>query len=342
MTQGDLLRRLFRSHALRDDEQFRLAAEAIVSEERAKNHRLLADDLERLLVGNGSRLGQLPWCGVDLPKDGERGLPLVDLSEHDDGWDRLVVQSQVRDRLTGVVQEHRRADVLRASGLRPRQRLLFYGPPGCGKTVAARVVSGLLAYPLVTVRFDAIVSSFLGETAANLRKVFDFISRGQWVVLFDEFDAIGKDRDNPLEHGELKRLVNTLLQLMDSFQGESLLIAATNHEGLLDQAVWRRFDEVVEFSPPKQQDRALMLRLFLRGFDSSAVDTLSVARKTDRATGADLERIALAAARGAVLDGRHAVLPIDLQPALDEFRIRRRLIGQLMSDASADTASTEV
>lgn len=341
MTQGDLLRRLFRSHASRDDEQFRIAAQAIISEERAKNHRLLADDLERLLVGNGSRLRPAAWRGVDLPKDGERGLPLVDLSEHDDGWERLVVQPRVRDRLDGVVEEHRRADVLSAFGLRPRQRLLFFGPPGCGKTVAARVVSGLLAYPLVTVRFDAIVSSLLGETATNLRRVFDFISRGQWVVLFDEFDAIGKDRDNPLEHGELKRVVNTLLQLMDSYRGESLLIAATNHEGLLDPAVWRRFDDVVEFVPPKQQDRALLFRLFLRGFETSALDHRTLARKTAAATGADIERICRFAARSAVLGGRRAVVPADLEPALDEFRARRRLIGKMTSDAPAESDSDQ-
>lgn len=89
------------------------------------------------------------------------------------------------------------------------------------------------------------MSSLLGETAANLRRVFDFIERREWVVLFDEFDAIGKDRDNPFEHGELKRVVNSLLQLMDNYSGESLLIAATNHEGLLDDAVWRRFEAVV-------------------------------------------------------------------------------------------------
>jgi ATP-dependent 26S proteasome regulatory subunit len=129
---------------------------------------------------------------------------------------------------------------------------------------------------------------------------------------------------------------------MDSFQGESLLIAATNHEGLLDPAVWRRFDEVVEFNPPRQQDRALLLRLFLRGFDASALDTVSLARKTDRATGADLERIALAAARSAVLDGRHEVVPTDLEPALDEFTDRRRLIGKLASETSAESASDEV
>jgi ATPase family associated with various cellular activities (AAA) len=129
--------------------------------------------------------------------------------------------------------------------------------------------------------------------AANLRRVFEFIQTGQWVVLFDEFDAIGKDRDNPFEHGELKRVVNTLLQLMDAFRGESLLIAATNHETLLDKGVWRRFEAVVQFPVPTPQDRVLLLRQFLRGFDTTALNLESLAGKLDGATGATSRGFAL-------------------------------------------------
>ena len=160
----------------------------------------------------------------------------------------MVIPPKVQVELEQVVKEYAYADELIGAGLKPKQRLLFYGPPGCGKTLAARVLAGVLGYPLAIVRFDAVVSSLLGETASNLRRVFEFVQPGNWVVLFDEFDAIGKDRDNPFEHGELKRLVNTLLQLMDSFTGQSLLIAATNHEALLDSAIWRRFEAIVPFS----------------------------------------------------------------------------------------------
>jgi SpoVK/Ycf46/Vps4 family AAA+-type ATPase len=185
-------------------------------------------------------------------------------------------------------------------------------------------LASALDVPLATVRFDAVVSSYLGETAANLRRVFDFIGKHELVVLFDEFDAIGKDRDDPVEHGELKRVVNSLLQLIDASKTQSVLIAATNHELLLDSAVWRRFDAVLEFRLPSHQERILLLRLFLRGF-SGSVRPESLAKHLVGATGADIERVCLAAARTAVLNGRTTVETGDFVEPMTELRERLHL-----------------
>lgn len=331
MASGDLLRQLLLGHMKRDDDLFKAAAEAIIQEERAKNHRLLADDLARILVNGSWRLGdrRLANSIYDVPRDKERGFPLLEIAEFAYDWDRLVLPPKTVEQLRQVALEHRKRDLLAAGGLRPKQRLLFYGPPGCGKTLAAQVLAAVLCYPLVTVRFDAVVSSYLGETAANLRRVFDFIQRGQWVVLFDEFDAIGKDRDNPFEHGELKRVVNTLLQLMDAFSGESLLIAATNHEGLLDSAVWRRFEAIIHFPIPTQQDRLLLFRLFFGGFDHSQLDLQALSRRVKKATGADIERIAVETARRALLEGRNTLLQQDIEPPLAAFHERLRVEHKL-------------
>ncbi len=333
MANGDLLRQLFRGYARRDDTTFRAAAEAIIQDERIKNHRLLADDLERILQnGNGSAIEKRIVSSVhDIPKDRERGFPLLNIFEYTYEWDRMVLQTKTLEVLRQIAKEHYRRDILAASGLKPKQRVLFYGPPGCGKTLAAQVIAGVLCTPLVMVRFDAVVSSYLGETAANLRRVFDFIQRGRWIVLFDEFDAIGKDRNNPFEHGELKRVVNTLLQLMDAFQGESLLIAATNHEGLLDNAIWRRFEAVVPFALPSEQDRILLLRLFLRGFDCTQLNLSAIAHKLKGATGSDIEWVTVEAARRAVLDGRNLLLKEDLDFVLASFRERVATIRALYS-----------
>jgi hypothetical protein len=344
MVYGDVLRQLFRSFALRDDASFRAAAESIIRDERAKNHRLLADDLERLLTRRPSSqngAGAAAKRREALPLDKERGFPLVDVAEFDFDWSRLVAPNETLEPLRRLVEEHARADLLAASGLRPSSRALFYGPPGGGKSLAARVVAGVLSRPLVTVRFDAVVSSYLGETAANLRRVFEFVSKGRWVVLFDEFDAIGKDRDNALEHGELKRVVNSLLQLMDAYQGDSLLIAATNHEALLDTAVWRRFDVVVNFPRPNFQSRVLLLRMFLRGFAHRGVNLEAIAKSATGATGADLERIATDAAKRAVLDGRSAVTAEDLSVGLAAFRVRPDAqLPAAESTGSSDDSST--
>lgn len=337
MVYGDLLRQLIKSHSSSDSEGFREAALALIREERAKNHRLLADDLERLLVSrpNGSRHHTIRTEQLSaLPRDKERDFPLVDVSRPEDSWVRLVAAPFVTTELQRVVEENKRRDVLAAAGLRPSKRLLFFGPPGCGKTLAARVIAGVLDLPLVIVRFDAVVSSYLGETAANLRRVFEFVSRGTYVVLFDEFDAIGKDRDNANEHGELKRVVNSLLQLMDSWHGESILIAATNHEQLLDSGVWRRFDLVLPFAIPTPQERVLLLRLFLRGFSSGGVQFDALARRMDGSTGADIERVCVAAARNAVLAGRGHVLSDDFLAPLKELEARPTIEGHRDEDSS--------
>ncbi len=327
MASGDLLRKLFRGYAKHDDVAFRAALEDIVEEERAKNHRLLASDLERILLSGNGAYGKKRFqrSTYEIPKDRERDAPLLNIEEFSYDWDRLILSSKSIEALKQITDEIRARDILATAGLKPKQRVLFYGPPGCGKTLAAQVMAGVLSYPLVTVRFDAVVSSYLGETAANLRKVFDFIQHGQWIVLFDEFDAIGKDRDNPFEHGELKRVVNTLLQLMDAYRGDSLLIAATNHEGLLDPAVWRRFESVVHFGVPTEQDINLLLRLFLRGFDSSLLNLRTIARRLKGATGADVELVAVQAARHAVLKGRSTLSKGDFEPSLTEFRERLAL-----------------
>lgn len=326
VAQGDLLRKLFKAYAKRDDVVFRQAALDIIQEERSKNHRLLADDLERLLVnGNGTSSSPVTrHRDAEIPKDRERGFPLVDISEFRYEWERLVVSARTSTALQDVVQEYSRSDLIASFGLKPTQRLLFFGPPGCGKTLAAQVLASQLYRPLITVRFDAVVSSYLGETAANLRRVFDFISRGSWVVLFDEFDAIGKDRDNPFEHGELKRVVNTMLQLMDAYRGESLLIAATNHENLLDVALWRRFESVLEFGYPTEQDRILMLRLFLRGFQARDIDFSSIARRTKGLTGSDLELLAVASVKRAILNSRNSLIPEDFENALQSLQERAK------------------
>lgn len=323
MASGELLRRLFRAHASQDEESFRAAAADVIQEERLKNHRLLADDLQRAL-SNGRTKHAVSVSTHELPKDRERGVPLVEVMTPDLSWDRLVISAKTSDHLHRIVDENRRADLLAAYGLKPSQKLLFFGPPGCGKTLAAHVLASEMARPLVTVRFDGVVSSYLGETAANLRKVFDFIASGWYVVLFDEFDAIGKDRDSPFEHGELKRVVNALLQMMDGLGGKSVLIAATNHEAMLDSGVWRRFDAVIRFLPPGQQDRVVMLRQFLGGFRVPAGAIEAAARSLSRATGADLEMVAVDAARRSAMAGSTEIAKVDLRGAVLRHQERMR------------------
>jgi len=256
-TTAESVRKLLIAHFKGDEMAFRKAAEDYVEEERRKNHHVLANELERLIANsNGSlksRTAVLSLLGMqngDLPKDKDRDVVLVDVCEAQRELTDLVLSNELRKAIARIVEERRASDLLGTHGIRPAGKLLFCGPPGCGKTVAAEALARELYLPLATVRFDAVVSSYLGETAANIRKVFDFARPRPVVLLFDEFDAIGKHRTAEDEHGELKRVVNSFLQLLDGFRSDTLTIAATNHQGLLDSALWRRFDEILFFAKP--------------------------------------------------------------------------------------------
>ncbi|MDE2815634.1 MAG: ATP-binding protein, partial [Chloroflexota bacterium] len=193
----------------------------------------------------------------------------------------LVLDVETQDLLFKVMREFVEWDVLEENGLRPSHKLLFCGPPGCGKTATAETIAGELGLPLIYVRFDSVVSSLLGETATNLRKVFEFIGRDTWIVLFDEFDAIGRSRDDITEHGEIKRVVNSFLQMLDNFDGRSLIVAATNFEQALDPALWRRFDEVVRFERPTQVQIERLMKIRLQPFSNSRLSIREYANQLE-------------------------------------------------------------
>jgi SpoVK/Ycf46/Vps4 family AAA+-type ATPase len=251
-----------------------------------------------------------------MDRDGE--WPLAQVKHAERGLDELIVSGDLERRLRGITEEYRKWEVLDRHGIPRRQRILLHGPPGCGKTTAAEAIAAEIGLPLVVVRIDAVVSSYLGETASNLHRVFDYIREGSWVLLFDEFDALGKARDDPSEHGEVKRVVTAFLQMLDAFRGSSLMLAATNHEQLLDPALWRRFDEVLEFPHPTVHQTRLLLRRRLRAVPTEGVDVEAAASKLKGRPHSAAEKVCWDAARYAVLDGRMTISASDFSSALDD------------------------
>lgn len=334
MAEGRLLRILLKAGTEGDEASFRRAAEAVIQEERAKKHHLLANDLERILYAESAhqKAPRAARPGRELPKD-ERGLDLLSIRRPVRDLQDLVVSDDVRSALDEVLLEQSRTDVLGAHGLKPAARLLFCGPPGCGKTSAAEVVATELGLELAIVRFDAVVSSFLGETALNLRKVFDFLERERVVALFDEFDAIGKERGDASEHGELKRVVNSFLMMLDGYKGRSLLVAATNHEYMLDSALWRRFDDVLLFEKPNTEQVKALLATKLRGVRHEL--PLAGREFLQRFRGlshADVERVVIRAIKLMVLKGREFVTPDLIDEALRREEKRLALVSKQSSE----------
>lgn len=318
MANGKILRQLIKAGASGDSDAFRRASEAVIQDERQKQHHLLANDLEQMLYGE--YLKPVKQRGRNVlpipPVDKERGLPLLDIRQAQRPLEEMVLSESSNAAIEELLEEHRRADVLRSFGMKPSGKVIFHGPPGCGKTLAAEVIAFELDLPLAIVRLDALVSSFLGETAANLRKVFDFIAEYPMVALFDEFDAIGKERSDTGEHGELRRVVNAVLQMMDAYQGKSLILAATNHEQILDSAIWRRFDETIDFPLPNSEQIQQILSLKLRGVRRQfELDEKPLLDLFSKRSGSDIERIVRRAVKRMILRSQEFLTVKDLKQA---------------------------
>ncbi len=266
MARSDLLISLVQAGAAGDRPTLTSAVEAIIAEERARSHHVLADRLMRALqsvpvaTSNQSQRGQV--TGRDFVIESE---PRVRLSD-------LILTLPAERLARQVVEEQNRADLLRSQGLQPRHRVLLSGPPGNGKTSLAEAIAEAIAVPLLTVRYDALVGAYLGETNARLARMFEFARSSPCVLFFDEFDAVGKERGDVHETGEIKRVVSFLLMQIDRIPSYVVAVAATNHAELLDRAVWRRFQARIDMPTPDHARIAVLVGRFLESW-TEATDT---------------------------------------------------------------------
>jgi AAA+ superfamily predicted ATPase len=246
VARADLLVSIVRAGSEGDKERFRRAVEALAAEEREKNHGILASRLEQSL-----RAPERATVATHPAHDDRIRQLLVETVPRRT-LDELILPPMVSSACLDLVEEQHRVDLLRSYGVEPRHRLLLAGAPGNGKTTLAEALAEKLMVPLFTVRYEGVIGSFLGETAQRLRQIFDYVATRRCVLFFDEFDAIGKERGDVHETGEIKRVVSSLLLQMDSLPSHVVVAVASNHPELLDRAVWRRFQLRLELPPPTQ------------------------------------------------------------------------------------------
>ncbi len=321
MVRDERLIALFRAFGEGQNEAFLKIAEGIVSEELAANHHALATELRKVLhrAKNETRerrgMELLP-----LPKDRRNGEQLVRYVDPTVAQSQIILNQSCRKKIARILEEHQQRRTLAEFGYGPKRKLLFWGPPGCGKTFAANFVAHELGIPLGIIRLNAIISSFLGDTAAHIQRVFDVADSRRMVLLLDEIDAIAKDRDDRNDVGELKRIVNSLLQAMDGFAStESILIAASNHQYLLDPAIWRRFDEIVHFPLPQVAEREEYLKVLLNGVSFTG-SFRQVAQSFSNLSYADINKVVVEALKSMILRGETVLAPTDVAEQLRSLR----------------------
>lgn len=256
MARADILLSIVKSAIGNDIFSLKKAVEALVADERSKNHRILADRLMELLSTQNNQLSRT----TPVIQNGARDLVFEVVPEK--RFTDLVLEKDVLEICREVVEEHHRADLLGSYGLEPRHRILFAGPPGNGKTTLAEAVAAELMYPFLVVRYENIIGSYLGETASRLQKVFDVARSRKCVIFLDEFETLGKERGDTRETGEIKRVVSSLLLQIDRIPSHTVVITASNHPELLDRAVWRRFQVKVQLPAPTNEQRVRFIKKF--------------------------------------------------------------------------------
>lgn len=259
VARSDLLLSIVRAGATGDRAALRSSVEAAVAEERGKNHHILADRLQRALNAVAVTPPTSSTPSVQVGKD------TILETEPRQRLDNLILPLPVVQQVRQLVEEQHRADLLRAHGMQPRHRVLLSGPPGNGKTSVAEAIAEALAVQFFTVRYDALVGSYLGETNTRLARLFDYARTVPCVLFFDEFDSIGKERGDSHETGEIKRVVSFLLMQIDQLPSYVVTVAATNHAELLDRAVWRRFQLRLALPQPS---REVLAAFFDRQFEA--------------------------------------------------------------------------
>ncbi|WP_322762017.1 ATP-binding protein [Frankia sp. Cr2] len=307
MATADQVKALVKSHAEGDDERFYAVALQVAARAARSGHSAIAQELRDLVDTLRSRQPSTSAARRPTPVVRPRGelAGLLDVSYPENTLVALVLEERVQERLYRVVLEQRQRDVLAAQGFSPERRLLLIGPPGTGKTMTARAVAGELRLPLFSVRLDSLITKMMGETAAKLRLIFDALAETRGVYLFDEVDALAGERAQGNDVGEIRRVLNSFLQFLEQDPSESLIVAASNHPQMLDRALFRRFESVIEYPLPSPPVAEQVIRNRLATVPTVGIDWEVVREASRSHSHAELTLAAESAAKAAILtDGK--------------------------------------
>lgn len=322
MANAEQLKALVKSHIERDDRHFYSVAMQVAAREAKVGHGKLAEELRDMIDAAKARVSLDDPERKLVPLARPRGelANLLTVSYPKSRLADMVLDAEMAEQLGRIMKEQKHHSRIREYGLSPRRKLLLVGPPGTGKTMTAAVLAGELGIPLFAVRLDALITKFMGETAAKLRQIFDAINEVRGVYFFDEFDAIGSQRGLANDVGEIRRVLNSFLQMIESDQSHSLIVAATNHVEILDYALFRRFDDVIEYRLPTTPQVAKLLQSRLGKFAPKPFPLKTITAKAEGLSYAEIKRAVDESIKDAVMHDEERVKTGVLTRAFDERR----------------------
>jgi len=326
MASAEQLKALLRSHLDRDDQRFFSIAMQVAAHEARQGHGKLAEEL-RAMIDDAKRIGSSVQPVPIARARGELSTLLV-VSYPSVRISDMVLDETLGRQLQRIIREQRHAARIVEHGLSPRRKLLLMGPPGTGKTLTASVLAAELGLPLMQVRLDSLITKFMGETAAKLRQVFDATNLTRGVYFFDEFDAIGSQRGSTNDVGEIRRILNSFLQMIEQDRSNSLIIAATNHAEILDPALFRRFDDVLHYHLPAEVEIAALLRNKLCRRVPKGLSWKRLATHARGLSHADVSRAAEEAIKDALIHDRELVTTSEIGAMLKERQDVREVTTQ--------------
>lgn len=324
MATANHVKALVQSHSEGDDGRFYAVALQVAAQAAQSGHTKIAQEL-RDLIDRAKEQGMIHPRGqktepvpIVQPRGELAGLlaatfPKTRLAD-------MVFDQSARERFDRILLEHRQRKAIRSHGVSPIHKLLLIGPPGTGKTMTAAALSGELGIPLLTIQLDGLITRYLGETAAKLRLIFDSIQKTRGVYFFDEFDALGSERAKKNEVGEIRRALSSFLQFLEQDDSDSIIVGATNHQKILDKALFRRFDSVIRYSLPSPKILEKVMKTRLALLDTSQVNWQDATEAGEGLSHSELTRACEHAAKSAILQGHTRIDNHELMEALEERR----------------------
>lgn len=331
MASAEQLKALLKSHIEGDEGRFLSVAMQVAAHEAKLGHGKLAEELRDMIDAAKSRSQGAGNVGKLVPLNKPRGelVGLLSVSYPSTRLSDMILDDSVSQKLKRTIKEQRFFTKLKEHGLSPRRKLLLVGPPGTGKTMTAAALACELGIPLFLVRLDSLITKYMGETAAKLRQIFDAIADVRGIYFFDEFDAIGSQRGLTNDVGEIRRVLNSFLQMIEQDQSHSVIIAATNHPAALDYALFRRFDDMIQYGLPSHAQIISMLKARLAAFQGKRFSWRMIAERAFGLSYAEISRAADEAIKDSIIRDCNSVAEADLVRMLEE---RRLISGKLASN----------